>query len=155
MVLTHPVHAILGNAAARGTIQNDDPVPAASIGNASVLEGAEGPHGMVFPVRLSNPGATSIEVLYRTIERSAAEGVDYERTRGSVTFAPKTVAGEVVVQVLGDLECEPDETLLVRISAPEPPSNFPAGVVVGSAMGVGTIRDDDCVTIPTWSGIAI
>jgi hypothetical protein len=148
LALANPVLAILGNVSARGTIVNDDPVPAASVGSASVIEGSDGATEMVFPVRLSNPhGVNVLEVPYETIERSAKEWVDYGRVRGSVMFPPKSVAGMIRVPIRGDLECEPDETFWVRLTAPTWPGSIPPQVVVANAVGVGTILDDDCVPL--------
>jgi hypothetical protein len=52
--LTAPVDATIGNADATGTIIDDDPVPAVSIGDASVPGGAAGTTtNALFPVTLS------------------------------------------------------------------------------------------------------
>jgi hypothetical protein len=92
---------------------------------------------MMFAVRLSAASAVPVTVSYTTVDGTAtvANG-DYVVSAGIVEFAPGEVEQFVSVAVRGDMAVELDEYFLVELS-------YPVGGVITSAVGVGTIADDD------------
>jgi Fungalysin metallopeptidase (M36)/Bacterial Ig domain/Calx-beta domain len=77
------------------------------------------------------------------ITTTAAPG-DYRWTAGQLVFPPGTTSVPVAVTVIGDTAVEPNETLVVNLSAP-------TRAVVGDGQGVGTIINDDSppAAVPT------
>ena len=119
-----------------GTIQNDDPDPTVSVGDASVLEGDTGSTTLTFPVTLSGPSGHEIDVDYATSDGTATAGSDYTATNGTLVFAAGETTKQIHVTVAGDFLDEGDETLTVTLSAP-----FNADL--GASIGTGTITNDD------------
>src|SRR4029077_20082888 len=77
VTLSNPTAATLGTFFATGTILNDDPLPAITIGDASINEGASGAAKSVFPAILANPSYQQITVNYSTASGTATAGSDY------------------------------------------------------------------------------
>ncbi|HVG10275.1 MAG TPA: Calx-beta domain-containing protein [Thermoanaerobaculia bacterium] len=121
---------VLANQAGAGNILDDDQA-LASIGDASVAEGDTGTAMLRLPVTLSTPSDRDVLVGWSASPGTATEGVDYEASSGTVTFAPGETSGFVEVPVRGDIFLEPDETLLVDLLG------------IWDGQGVGTIRDDE------------
>lgn len=63
---------------------------------------------------------------------------DFQPASGTLTFQPGETTKTITVDVFGDLHEEADETFLVTLSNP-----VGAGVIIGDAVGVGTILNDD------------
>lgn len=106
-----------------GTIVDDDepappPVPIIGLSDSSAQEGDVGNTPMGFTVTLSEATTVEVSVDYRTTEGTATEGVDYVGASGSLTFAPGETEKVVSVDVVGDLEDEPDETFSLDLSSP-------------------------------------
>ena len=141
--LANPVGAGIADGVGNGTIVDDDAVPAppsddpiASIGDASVLEGGAGTTTTLsFPVSLSKASSDAVTVVYRTSDRSATAGSDYEENVGSVRIPAGETTASVPVTVVGDAQIEPDETLALEIT------NVFGGT--GGSAGTGTIVNDD------------
>jgi uncharacterized repeat protein (TIGR01451 family) len=110
--------------------------PGISISDASRAEGNVGISGMVFTITLSAPSAQTVRVNYATTNGSAMAGTDYLSTNGVVIFPAGIAATNVTVKVIGDTAIEPDENMLVNLSAAT------NGALVRS-QGVGTILNDD------------
>src|SRR5204863_535929 len=92
----------------------------------------------VFTVTLSNPSDRTVTVAYATeADATAAAGVDYQSTSGTLTFAPGQTSRTITVLVNGDLVDELDEAYCVELS------NATGGAMIGKGMGQGTIVDDD------------
>ncbi len=136
--LSEPVGALLGNAVGVGTIVDNDepppvlPPPAVSVADASAVEGDR----LGFVVTLSPPSDEPVTVRYGTASGTAEEGVDYEATSGVLSFGPGIVQRTVEVQSREDELDERDETFTVGLSEP-------VGALLGNAVGVGTIVDND------------
>ncbi|MEO2003096.1 MAG: Calx-beta domain-containing protein, partial [Candidatus Poribacteria bacterium] len=93
-------------------------------------------------VSLSEASAQDITVGYSTVEGSAADGSDYTAASGSVVLAAGALDAIIVVDVLGDLTNEADETLTVTLA-----SVAGDGAVVADASAVLTILDNDDVSV--------
>lgn len=113
-------------------------LPTLSIGNASDAEGNAGANPLDFTVTLSAASSTPVTVSYATANGTATTAdLDYTAANGTLTFNPGgPLTQQIPVDVLGDLTIEPDETFTVTLSSP-------SGATLGSAVGTGTIFNDD------------
>jgi alpha-tubulin suppressor-like RCC1 family protein len=138
------------------------PGPAASVGDASVLEGDSGTRTLKFPVTLSQPATTTVSVHYvvagltATGAKTFGNGVDFNDRGGkpgTLTFKPSSATGLtpveafVSVKVYGDTTPELDKTLKVTLSAPS------TGLTIARSQGTGTIVNDDGITGTPTLGI--
>jgi hypothetical protein len=116
---------------------NDDPLPTLSISDASVAEGAQGQVSLTFRASLSAPLQREAEFTLRTVDGSAREGSDYVgRLMAGLVIPAGETSIDFVVQAVGDVHVEPDETFSVRIEDAH-------NVEVSDGVGVGTLRNDD------------
>lgn len=128
---------------ATGVVLNDDvPRPLVFITSAAAVEGQTGVSELTFQVVLSRPGDQTIAVDYGTADGTAFAGVDYAPQAGTLTFAPGETSKAISIMVLGDLNHEADETVLVNIGGA-------ANATIGTAQGVGTIINDDVLIAPS------
>ena len=150
IALSAPVNAALGLAAGTGTITDDDDAPTVSINSPSVAEGTGATGGTLrFTVSLSAASGRPVRVAYArtggtaTAGAAGAPGTDYTAlTAGTLTFAAGTTTRTIDVSVTGDAADEPDETVVVTLSAP-------VNATLATGAGTGTITDDDAA--PTVS----
>ncbi len=135
--LSNPVNGVIVDGQGKGTILNDDPVPAISINDVAVDEGNFGTTPATFTVSLSNPSFQTITVDYATADGTAtvADG-DYLPASGTVTFLPGDTSEDVTVTVNGDTKIEPDEDFFVNLSNP-------VNATIADGQGEGTIVNDD------------
>ena len=99
VMLSNPRNALIGQALATGTIEENESPPRLLIPNVSVLESA----GVaVFAMMLSRPSAVPVIVNYETEDGSAEAGKDYVHTAGTLTFTPGEVKKKIRVEVLQD-----------------------------------------------------
>ncbi|MEU4163846.1 Calx-beta domain-containing protein [Actinoplanes sp. NPDC026670] len=121
----------------------DDPAdlpPTASIGNATVPEGAgsvDVPVSLVFTgetVSSSQPYTLS----YHTLNGLAVEPGDYTAVSGTLTIPAGVMTSTIKVPIIDDEFFEPDEKFLVKIGMPGP-----AGATLGDHTGEVTIQSDD------------
>ena len=136
VTISAPVNATIGDGAGVGTITDDDPLPAISVGDASLAEGDAGGSTMSFGVTLSHASAQTVTVAWGTSDDTAGQPGDYATGSGTVTFLPSDTSETVDVTVEGDTVDEFDETFTVDLSAP-------SNGAIGDDSGVGTIIDDD------------
>jgi large repetitive protein len=147
--LTNPQNATILNDPNTGrfqgvgtvTIQDNDPPPSISIGDAVVAEGNAGTGTASFAVTLSGASGREIRVNYSTANGSAAEPGDYAATSGVLTFAPGETSKAVSVPVNGDGSVEADETFFVDLAEP-------TNVAIADPQAVGTITNDDSSSPP-------
>lgn len=138
--LVNSRNAGIGRPTAVGTILQDEVllVP----GSISVIEGDSGTTAATFTLTLTAASPLTIEVDYATgggtatSGGNATEGTDYVVTSGKLVFSPGERTKTVSVDVLGDLESEPDESFQLRLSNP-------INVTLADTRGYATIRDDD------------
>jgi hypothetical protein len=93
-------------------------IPGVSISDDHVTEGTH----VGVEVRLAEPIATSVSVDYTTVDDTAVAGSDYIATSGTLTIPAGSTTGRILVQTYGDCLPEGNETFLVRISNPSPPT---------------------------------
>ena len=137
--LSNPTNATISDDEGVGTITNDDPVPDASIADASVAEGDAGTNTLSFDVTLSHASDDTVTVDWATTDGTAttADG-DYVAGSGTVTFDPGDTTKTVDVTVNGDTTYEADEDLTVTLA-----NAVNAGLADDTA--TGTITNDDQV----------
>ena len=138
IALSAPVNATLSAARGIGTILDDDATPTLSIAAAQVTEGDGGPVTLSFPVRLSAASGATVTVDYADAGTGTADsGTDYAAiAAGTLTFLAGETSKTIAVAVTGDGADEPDETVVVRLSAP-------SRATLPAATATGTIADDD------------
>ena len=133
--LNNPVNVGIGDGHGVGTIDDDDPLPSLSVGDASVVEGSGGTTPMTYTVTLSPASGQTVTVDYSTADGTATAPGDYQPKSGTLTFAPGQTSKTVTVLVQGDTTFEPTETLALGLSNP-------VDAAIGGS-GTGTISDDD------------
>ncbi|MCG8460459.1 MAG: hypothetical protein MI919_29610, partial [Holophagales bacterium] len=145
VLLKLPTGAPIAKQLGKVTVSDDDeagPVePEIGIDDAEVEEGDEGSRTLSFEVHLDRGTTQTVSVSYQTADGTAsAEEGDYQPAAGTLTFPPGVIRRTVEVTVFGDTRVEPDETLLLRLSAAD-------GGTLGRAEATGTILDDDGGTV--------
>jgi hypothetical protein len=150
--LSSPSNATLGNSQAIGLIIDDDqpppPLPAVSITGVSALEGDSGSKLFSFAVTLSAASSNLVAVQYATANGTATAGSDYLAASGTLTFAPGETTKFIDIVVNGDTMVEPDETLVVNLSAP-------TNATLDKAQAIGTIINDDQPSPPPLPTLSI
>ena len=130
----------VGRGRGRAVIVDDDR-PFVSVGPASVVEGDEGSGEAVFPVWLDRAVAEPVAVGYATVGGTAAPGLDFVATAGSITVEPGVLAASLRIPVLGDRVVEDDETFAIQLSAVD-------RVRIAEGRATGRITDDDSFVLP-------
>ena len=139
--LSSATNATIAHGTGTGTITNDDPTPALSIGDVSMTEGNSGTTNAVFPVTLSAASSRAVVVSYATVDGSATAPSDFASTSGTLTFSPLSTTRTISVPVTGDTTAETDETFALNLSNP-------SNATIADGTGQATIVDDD---VPTAS----
>ena len=125
-------------ARALARLVNDD-MPTISISDATVVEGtgANGKRTMNFTVSLSSPAAQPV-TFWLTVQPdgSATPWADMAIYYQAPAFDPGRTRQSVELDVYADDIAEPEESFEVVISAAH-------GAIIGDAIGIGTIIDDD------------
>lgn len=134
--LSTPTFATIADPQAIGTIVNDDPVPAMSIGDVSLSEGDAGTTPFNFTVQLTNPSENQISVNFGTAPGSATSILDFGPIAGTLYIAAGATSGTITVNVVGETLLEPDETFTVTL-------NTPNGATIADGTATGTIVNDD------------
>lgn len=145
--LLNPSGATIADGQGVGTIVNDDNAaqPSVTISDAEVLEGKPGDLTSVqVTLTLSAPSTQTVTVRLATVAGTAAQGSDYTRRTGLVTFSPGQTRRTQSFQVIGDDQFEADETFFVDL-------NTPVGVTIAKARGTITVINDDPAPRPTIS----
>ena len=133
VTLQTPSNAILVDASATGTIEDDDGTPGLSIADARAQEAAG---NLRFPVTLDRASGLRVTVGYTTADGTAAAGSDYTATNGTMTFSTGTLTRTIEVPVTDDSAEELDENLTVTLQTP-------SNATLDDASATGTIEDDD------------
>jgi uncharacterized repeat protein (TIGR01451 family) len=118
--------------------------PTLAIADARLPEGNSGSNNMTFAVQLSPASPSTVTVNFATADGTALAGSDYVPTNGMLTFLPGQTNQQISVAVIGDTNTESSETFFVNLSAP-------ANAVIGDAQGLGTILDDDILTVAVFN----
>ena len=137
--LSTPTNAALTDAQGVGTILDNDPAPTLRISDRRVTEPNSGSNTVVsFTVNLSAASEKTVTVQYETTSAggTATAGADYQATSGTLTFTPGALGRAIAVTIIGDNSEEPNETFLVKLSAP-------VNATIEDGNAVGTIVDND------------
>ncbi|NJM39916.1 MAG: hypothetical protein HC853_03620 [Anaerolineae bacterium] len=136
--------SVSGNLTAGSTTTADfgfGTLPTISIGDTSITEGNTGFVEMTFVVTLSKPVPTNVTVTFATANGTAVTlPTDYIPRSGMLSFGVGQTSASITVPVRGETTYEPDETVLVNLSAP-------VNATLADAQGVGTIVNDDPVPV--------
>lgn len=136
--LDNASNAAIAKGQAIGTINDDDPLPSATINNATVTEGDSGPVTAVFTVTLSAASGKTITINYSSANDSATAGEDYTAVNGTLTFSPGDPLTQTIsITVQGDQDTEPDEQFFLNLTGTN------GNVTLGNSQGIGTISNDD------------
>lgn len=138
--LSNPTNAVLDQAAGVGTILDDDIARLSHMPGPAVLEGDFGLTPATLTVTLSTPAAFVVTVDYALESGCCADGatagVDFLGPfTGTLAFAPGTTIVNYIVNIVGDLEVEPDEVFYARLSNANVPINANSAII--------TILNDD------------
>ena len=143
------VSSTQGAGTASGTINDDDAAPSVSIANAAAVNEGNDPKttvNMSFTVSVSAASAKKITVPY-TLTGTATGGSDYETpATTSLSIPAGDTSGTIVIKVKGDTLDEPNETVIVTLSAP---THATVSNTEGAGTGTGTINDDDATPTVT------
>jgi cytoskeletal protein CcmA (bactofilin family) len=90
--------------------------PAVSIYGTRVAEGNAGIKTISLTVSLSAPVTETVRVSYATLDGSAHEPEDYEKTSGVVEFAPGEMSRSIELHIVADTFPEADESFAVVLS---------------------------------------
>ena len=103
----------------------------------------EGSGSALITVSLTSPLSTAASISFSTADGTAANGVDYASTSGTLNFAPGETQKSFSVQSIDDALDEADETVVLRLSSP-------GNLMLGEPnIAVLKIVDDD--PLPTLS----
>ncbi|MEY2409022.1 MAG: large repetitive protein, partial [Verrucomicrobiota bacterium] len=119
-----------------------------SINDQTVVEGNSGMTPMVFTVTLSAATCHAVTVDVATYDGTATAGSDYLAGQTNLVFLPGETQKTIAINILGDTEEEPDETLFICLM------NVSNAVVVRPC-GLGTIINDDTNAPPDISLAAV
>ena len=138
-----------GHAFPIGDIVDDD-TPTLRIDSPRGNEGDLGTTGLAFTVTLTPAAAAQVTVDWAdTDEGTASRRNDYGAPiSGTLTFAAGETRKLIPLGVRGDVEPEPDETVLVRIENPTVSLGMVRirdadGIIAAQAFGTATIANDD------------
>ncbi|MBW3650323.1 MAG: hypothetical protein KY458_07125 [Actinobacteria bacterium] len=134
--LSNSTNAAILDGTGTGTIEDDDPKPVLTVTDVRLVEGSIGPKAANFTVSLSPAWPQPVTVRYTTVDATATASSDYTPISGTLTFAPGDVTKRLSVEVNGDVEPEPEETFVLRLSQS-------TNAVIGKVDGIATIVDDD------------
>jgi hypothetical protein len=115
----------------------DPGVPSLIVDDASVVEGNSGTSYLDFHVHLTSASSSAVSaILWVTGGTATSSDFNGSLSMG-VDFQPGELVKTVSVAVNADLLNEPDETVLARLTVPNPAQT------ILLATAVGTIRNDD------------
>lgn len=135
VLLSAPVGASLADGTGIGTITNDD--SSFSVNDVSVIEGSGWARSATFTITRAGSVTGTASVGYATQNGSALAGSDYTARTGTATFGDNVRTVTVPVALTPDQKQEPDETFVLKLSAPS------VGVPISDDTGVATILNDD------------
>ncbi len=134
--LASPTDASIADDQAIGTIVNDDAIPLITIADASFREGDAGTTTANISVTLSHPSAVITTVQYATADGSANSSSDYTAKSGTLMIPAGATAQNIVIELIGDIEFELNETFLINLLNP-------TNSAFGDSSATITILNDD------------
>ena len=160
LVLFNQTNAMLRDPIAVGTIRDDDPLPMATIADASANEDGS----LQFTITLVDAGGQAVAsgrdvtVVYATAHDTdgtnpatggtvpLAPGDDYTAAAAAATIVAGSTTTTIMIPTTADSTVEPDETFLVQLLAASPDGTLHtanAAISTTSHTATGTIRNDD------------
>jgi hypothetical protein len=131
--LSEAVNAGLPDNQAVAAIIDNDAKPRLTIDDVQVQENA----GVaVFTIRLAAVSGQVVQVNFMTSNRTARTPGDYTAVTNTITFQPGETTKTVEVPIIDDATAEGIETFFAKLSNPR-------NAILGDALGIGTIPDDD------------
>jgi uncharacterized delta-60 repeat protein len=118
------------------TIQDNDPPPTLTIGDAVQLEGNSNTRTISFSVTSSAKSERSISFNFAPTNGTASAGSDFVSFSGTGSLFSGQTTTAVQFTVLGDTAPEPDETFTVTLTNPQ-------NATLTRATATGTIISDD------------
>jgi len=147
--LSSPVGATISDDTGTATIADDDATTYLAVNDVTVTEGNSGTAPATFAVTRSGNTSGASSVTYATANGTATAGSDYTAVAATtVTFAAGETTKTVPVTVAGDNVDEPNETFLLKLSAP-------VGAVLSDDTGTGTVVDDDSATYLSVNDVSV
>ena len=154
--LSNAVNATISNADGTGTITNDDTDVSVAVSPSSVAE--DGTTNLVYTFTRNGVTSGALTVNF-SVGGTATFGVDYTQsgavtfgaTSGTVTIGAGNTAAAVTIDPTPDLLFEPDETVILTVTA------GPGYNVASPSTATGTITNDDATgglitfSSPTYS----
>lgn len=135
--LSSPVGATLGSATHTLSITSDD-VPAVTIAFAAASSAVGESGGTTqIVVRASAAIPESFEVSYQVAGGTATAGSDFALAAGSLFFDVGETTKSIAVEISGDPDYEPDESIVIALTNPT------VGTLGSPAIHVLTILNDD------------
>jgi len=133
---------VVGAATATGTIRNDDAAVSIAALSADLAEANAGATAFTFVLTLTGDSTQARSLAYGVQgsgenPAAASDFVGGSQPSGTVTLAAGETSETLVVSVSGDTAVETDESFTVGLSSPSP------GLAIGTAVALGTIRNDD------------
>jgi len=128
--------------------------PAASIADATKVEGNSGASNVIMTVTLSGVSSSPVQVSYATSDGTATAPSDYATKTGTVTFPIGSTSQTFAIPIFGDPTPESDETFTVTLSSP-------SNATIDDGTATVTITNDDggaapaATPIPTLSEIGL
>jgi hypothetical protein len=132
--------ATITKATTTGTLVNDDLPPGMTITSVQQLEGNTGTTPFEFTVTLSETSQLPVTVVFATANDTALAPSDYAASSGTLTIAPGSLSGTILINVVGDTVPEPNETFFINLSNPVN-ALFAGGAA--TLQTIGTILNDD------------
>ncbi len=129
-----------GTALAGGTTPPPPVLPTIAIDDASVTETGVAGLNETFTVRLSAASATPVTVAFTTSGGTAVQGTDFDKTTGTLTFAPGTTTQKITV--LTHPGAQGTKAYTVTLSAP-------SGATIADGSATGTIINPAPKPLPT------
>jgi uncharacterized repeat protein (TIGR01451 family) len=116
--------------------------PLLGIADATVTEGNSGRSEARFALTLSESNRLPVSVSFMGSNGTAAAGTDWIAANGLVVFPPGVTRQDVVVQIVGDTNAEPDEYFTLYL-------NNPVNASLTRRAATGIIVNDDATAIAT------
>ena len=117
VVLSNPVEVLIDDGEGIGTIEDDDPVPFASIENRSDFEGNTDGSEASFQVNLSSPSGQIVTIDYAPSSGTAEAGTDFLDPPGSVAIPSGDTSATFSIPLVSDTIDEEDEVFFLNLSA--------------------------------------
>jgi len=141
VILSAATNAVITDAAAIGTILDDEGSPSLFVTDAQVTEGNSGTTSATFVVTLSASSLSTVSVSCSTSNSTAEAPSDYTAFSGTLlTFAPGVQTQTVSVAVNGDTAPEQSEIFALTLSSP-------TNALIADSTGQGLILNDDTLNI--------